>query len=146
MHTLTRAEVARQLGKSIATVRRLEYRVLFPSRDARGILRFEESEVDRARRDPASLRVFGRSQWFEDKVRDDAHRRREAATRTPRRSKRYPGTAATFSAQLANDLQATLCALFLRFNAKQLRVCGLDVDLFARAFDVVQRLRKLETP
>ena len=146
MHPLTRAEVAKRLGKSIATVRRLEYRVLFPSRDPRGVLRFEESDVERARRDPASLRVFGRSLWFEDKVRDDEYRRREAPSRAPRRSKRHPGTAATFSAQLANDLQAALCALLLRFSAKQLRDCGLDVDLFARAFDVVQRLRKLGTP
>jgi hypothetical protein len=139
VHTLTRSEVARRLGKSIATVRRLEYRVLFPVRDARGVHRFDESDVERARRDPASLRLFARSQWLEDKVLDDSWRLREVPA-GPRRTEKTQA-AAERSVQLANDLQATLYALLLRFDPKRLRACGFDADLLARAFDVVQRLR-----
>jgi hypothetical protein len=42
---LTRAGVAKRPRKSIATVRRLEGRVLFPIVDERGIHRFVEVEV-----------------------------------------------------------------------------------------------------
>lgn len=142
MHTLTRVEVARRLGRSIATVRRLEYRVLFPTRDDRGVLRFDESEVERARRDPGSLKLFARSRWLEDKVRDDCRKRAEMPTDSRRPAKTQ--AAADGGVQLASDLQAALYALLLRFGAKQLRTCGLDADLFARAFDVVRRLRTFE--
>ena len=43
---LTRAAVAKRLGKSIATVRRLEGKHLFPFRDHRGVHRFSETQVD----------------------------------------------------------------------------------------------------
>jgi hypothetical protein len=43
---LTRAGVAKRLQRSIATVRRLEGRELFPWRDARGVHRFNEGEVN----------------------------------------------------------------------------------------------------
>jgi hypothetical protein len=42
---LTRSQVARRLGKSVATVRRIEGVLLAPMRDRRGIYRFEEDEV-----------------------------------------------------------------------------------------------------
>lgn len=75
---MTRGAVAKVLGKSIATVRRLEGVELFPRRDARGIYgfdpsevvalaeRFERSEVTSARgawldRDRARVHTFGRS-------------------------------------------------------------------------------------
>lgn len=44
---LTRAQVAKRLGKSIATVRRLEGERLHPRRDAAGIHRFDAGEVAR---------------------------------------------------------------------------------------------------
>lgn len=44
---MTRAQVARRLGKSIATVRRLEGVLLHPERDARGVHRFRVDEVER---------------------------------------------------------------------------------------------------
>jgi len=47
---LTRAGVAKRLGKSIATVRRLEHVELHPLRDARGVFRFREEEVERVAR------------------------------------------------------------------------------------------------
>jgi hypothetical protein len=43
---MTRASVAKRLGKSIATVQRLEGRELFPSVDERGVHRFRESDVE----------------------------------------------------------------------------------------------------
>jgi hypothetical protein len=42
---MTRGQVARYLGKSIATVRRIEGRHLHPHRDARGIFQFQPGEV-----------------------------------------------------------------------------------------------------
>jgi len=101
VHTLTRAEVARRLGKSIATVRRLEYRVLFPARGERGVLRFDEADVERARRDPDSLRFYARSRWFEEKVRDDTQRRREVPARSRRNARKNRAATADLSLLLA---------------------------------------------
>ena len=44
---LTRGQVARRLGKSIATVRRMEGNQLHPARDAHGVLRFAAEDVER---------------------------------------------------------------------------------------------------
>jgi hypothetical protein len=44
---LTRAQVAKRLGKSIATVRRLEGEQLHPRRDEAGTHRFDAGEVER---------------------------------------------------------------------------------------------------
>lgn len=43
---LTRSQVARRLGKSIATVRRIEGVLLRPVQDAHGVHRFDADEVD----------------------------------------------------------------------------------------------------
>ena len=43
---MTRKQVALRLGKSVATVRRIEGVLLYPRRDARGVHRFDVSEVD----------------------------------------------------------------------------------------------------
>jgi hypothetical protein len=43
---MTRKQVALRLGKSVATVRRIEGVLLYPTRDARGVHRFDVSEVD----------------------------------------------------------------------------------------------------
>ncbi len=43
---LTRSEVARRLGRSVTTVRRIEGELLFPEVDERGIYRFDEASVD----------------------------------------------------------------------------------------------------
>lgn len=47
---MTRGQVAKRIGKSIATVRRLEGSKLHPTRDANGFLRFDPNEVDRVAR------------------------------------------------------------------------------------------------
>jgi hypothetical protein len=44
---LSRIEVARRLGKSVATVRRLEGVELHPTRDSSGVHRFDPDEVER---------------------------------------------------------------------------------------------------
>ena len=43
---MTRQQVAKRLGKSVATVRRIEGVLLHPARDARGIRRFGDEEVE----------------------------------------------------------------------------------------------------
>src|SRR5437762_382841 len=47
---MTRGQVARRLGKSVATVRRMEGSQLHPRRDAGGVLRFNPAEVERVAR------------------------------------------------------------------------------------------------
>src|SRR5688572_10799787 len=47
---LTRRGVAKQLGKSVATVRRLEGSELHPTADACGVHRFPRAQVERLRR------------------------------------------------------------------------------------------------
>jgi len=61
---ITRAEVARRIGKSIATVRRLEGVVLYPEVSRNGVHLFDELEVERLREEPALIRAHGRSKWF----------------------------------------------------------------------------------
>lgn len=147
MHTLTRAEVALRLRKSIATVRRLECRVLFPVKDGRGVLRFDEIEVERARSNPESVAMFAQSAWLKETQRE---RERDA----PKVSPVLEGGSITGrqalggddDVRLANDLQAALGELLLRFEAKHLRASGFDASLFARAFDAVRRLRAASSP
>jgi len=43
---MTRKQVALRLGKSLATVRRIEGVLLHPTRDARGVHQFDDSEVE----------------------------------------------------------------------------------------------------
>lgn len=81
---LTRVQVARRLGKSIATVRRLEGSQLHPRRDASGVLRFDDAEVHRlaaarglvhgrrsVKQGSISAGRAARSGWFTDRVDHD---------------------------------------------------------------------------
>ena len=43
---LTRPQLAERLGKSVATIRRIEGVLLHPHQDARGVYRFDAAEVD----------------------------------------------------------------------------------------------------
>src|SRR5690606_21599052 len=47
---LTRSQVASRLGRSLATVRRLEGHVLHPTKDANGVNRFDDAGVNAAAR------------------------------------------------------------------------------------------------
>ena len=48
---MTRKQVAQRLGKSLATVRRIEGVLLHPRRDANGVHRFDRNEVETLARD-----------------------------------------------------------------------------------------------
>lgn len=65
---MTRGEVARRLGKSIATVRRLEGRVLFPTKRRNGRWWFDPLEVDQLSRNPVRFQAIARSTWFTARI------------------------------------------------------------------------------
>ncbi|HEY0469904.1 MAG TPA: hypothetical protein VGC79_37215 [Polyangiaceae bacterium] len=54
---MTRKQVADRLGRSLATVRRLEGTLLHPQRDARGVHHFDRDEVEGLARDLNSGRI-----------------------------------------------------------------------------------------
>jgi len=72
---LTRGQVAKRLGKSVATVRRLEGQALHPRRDARGVLRFDPDEVEAVAEGNAG--ESSRSGWLEAEL--DGREREEPA-------------------------------------------------------------------
>lgn len=45
-YTLTRAQVAKRIGRSVSSVRRMEFTTLNPVADERGIFRFDADEVE----------------------------------------------------------------------------------------------------
>src|SRR6188768_2979912 len=110
-------------------------------RDPRGVLRFDEIEVERARCNPESLRLFAQSAWLREtqRARERDARKVSPVSRhglcTDRRTRSDKD-----DVRLADDLQAALGGLLLRFDGKHLRASGFDTSLFARAFDAVRRL------
>lgn len=66
---MTRKQVGRRLGKSIATVRRIEGVLLHPVRDERGIHRFDPDEVEALALD-VDHRVVSLSSEFDSLKRD----------------------------------------------------------------------------
>lgn len=89
-------------------MRRLEYRVLYPSRDEYGILRFDESELDRALRDPESFRLFARSRGLEERMRDAARRHGETPFGSARTTRARAANTAKVNTDVADDLPAAL--------------------------------------
>jgi hypothetical protein len=83
---LTRSQVARRLGRSVATVRRLEGSILHPHIDGDGVHRFDESEVrqvarsrervaaSHAREPMGDSEEQSRSEWFSSVLRSQDHR------------------------------------------------------------------------
>jgi hypothetical protein len=67
---ITRAQVARRLGKSIATVRRLEGHSLHPCVDESGVHRFDPKEVERLRQEKGTPTEPVASAWLQ--ARDDS--------------------------------------------------------------------------
>lgn len=67
---LTRSRVAKRLGRSIATVRRLEGVELHPVRDERGVLHFDEDEVDAIAKDGTRSGGFRKPFRFDATDRD----------------------------------------------------------------------------
>jgi septal ring factor EnvC (AmiA/AmiB activator) len=71
---MTRGQVAKRLGKSVATVRRMEGRELHPSRDRNGVFQFDPAEVERVaqgRGDHTGAHAR-RSSWLNDTIGDRA--------------------------------------------------------------------------
>jgi hypothetical protein len=81
---LTRAQVARRLGKSIATVRRMEGVLLHPECDSNGVHQFDADDVDsiRSSRAPSTARHMAASatpRGGDSAGRSDARGLRDAA-------------------------------------------------------------------
>jgi hypothetical protein len=62
---ITRAQVARRLGKSIATVRRLEGHALHPCLDDSGVHRFDPEEVERLRQEGGTRTEPAAAEWLQ---------------------------------------------------------------------------------
>ena len=74
---LTRSQVARRLGRSVSTVRKMEGRVLHPTIGARGVRIFDFDEVEEvAERIRATGRALERAPRGAGFSRDDPARRR----------------------------------------------------------------------
>jgi hypothetical protein len=81
---LTRSQVAKRLGKSVATVRRIEGILLAPVQDARGVYRFNADDVDDLARDIARGDV---SLWEEIGAAADDGASRLVSSAEPRHSR-----------------------------------------------------------
>jgi hypothetical protein len=81
---LTRSQVAKRLGKSVATVRRIEGVLLAPIQDARGVYRFNADDVDDLARDIARGDV---SLWEQIGAAADDGASRLVSTAEPRPSR-----------------------------------------------------------
>lgn len=57
LNLVTRKQVAQRLGKSLATVRRMEGVLLHPTQDARGVNQFDPTEVERVAREVTAGRI-----------------------------------------------------------------------------------------
>jgi hypothetical protein len=130
---MTRGEVARRLGKSIATVRRLEGRVLFPTKRRNGRWWFDESEVEALRCDPARLRANARSTWLGARIhraepREDARLLRRSASAVPVQE----GAALAGRAELLTVLLTELLSAVVDLPPRYLLRVGIDDDLLDR--------------
>jgi hypothetical protein len=134
---LTRTQVARRLGKSIATVRRLEGRALHPARGEHDVRLFDISEVDRLKRDPKRLAQFAKSPWF--------RQNRAAKPRSPGRA--APSTRptrielnVTRAWQVAGDLER-VSEMLLDIPASRLLRAGVDEAAFEVLSTAIEILR-----
>ncbi len=130
---LTRTQVARRLGKSVATVRRLEGRVLFPRRDWRGIHRFDEWEVEGLQRNPERLKQHARSTWFQ------RERPSKGARRSENRRASHISSAGEHAA-LADVLELLL-ERFAEVDLQALFAAGVDAELIAMMIQCAEEAR-----
>lgn len=110
---MTRSEVARALGRSIATVRRIEGVYLHPRRDANGIHRFDAREVRELQADLERRAVCLAPSWFEnrgphDDVEANAVGRENAALRKMLALTIRVARLVTANRRLTPDLKAIL--------------------------------------
>ena len=136
---LTRSQVARRLGKSIATVRRLEDRALHPVRGDHGVWLFDDWEVDWLKRDPERLAQFAQSPWFK---RNRVAERRgpiipPTASMTPTRTE--PDAARAWL--VAAELEA-VSEMLLDVPAPSLLRAGVDEAAFEVLATAIEILRE----
>jgi hypothetical protein len=140
--TLTRSQVARRLGKSIATVRRLEGRVLFPRFDSRGTHWFDEWEVERIRLNPEQISKHGRSKWFRTVSEQSRLRTRDEAWLTqPTVSPNAHALPRNRRASFADALEALLAQL-LEVDTRRLVAAGLDEHVLAVLLGSIDELQR----
>ncbi len=135
---LTRSQVARRLGRSIATVRRLEDRALHPIVGKRNVRYFDVLEVDRLKQDPARLVSCAQSGWFK--------RKRASATRrasVPAAPEACAESAAEHRAFVASELEG-LFEKLVEIPAARLLKAGLDEDAFAVLAAAIEALHKTD--
>jgi len=137
---MTRAQVARRLGKSIATVRRMEGSELHPSVDGRGINRFDPGEVERvAIRQVTSNAQLSAVRSFmpfrgDDTIEDDVEDPSESTDKEAleREMERTAAQARTIE-RLQNEnrevreaVQVCATLIFTNLTPKQMAVLGED--------------------
>jgi hypothetical protein len=141
---LTRIQVARRLGKSIATVRRLEGRVLFPSRDWRGVHLFDDWEVEQLRERPARAFTYARSEWFEARQKEAKKAAAPSTKDAPRvfaasaSSEAYEMTTADVLARALEVLADRLCVIPTTVLAR----AGIDEELFELVVETLELVRR----
>lgn len=133
MRRLTRTDVAKMLGKSVATVRRLEGHVLFPVKDWRGVHRFDGWDVERLRNNPDRMRRWARSRWFE-----------RHADRKPRNGSPAPSATTTPQAMRSNArvvaVVSELVECLLECDPRKLARIGGGPELAAALVRAAQEL------
>jgi hypothetical protein len=135
---LTRSQVARRLGKSIATVRRLEDRALYPVRGEHDVRLFDDWEVDRLKRDPKKLARFAQSPWFKRSRASESRRATKsiALTALPRTE---PDAARAWA--VAAELEAVY-EMLLDVSASRLLRAGVDEAAFEVIATAIEILRE----
>lgn len=134
---LTRSQVARRLGKSIATVRRLEDRALHPIRGEHDVRLFDEWEVDRLKRDPERLAQFAQSSWFRNRA-TEPRSPNPLPVSTPR-TRSEPDTPRAWV--VAAELEAVY-EMLLDVPASRLLRAGVDEAAFEVLSTAIELLRE----
>jgi len=120
---LTRSQVAKRLGRSIATVRRLEGSALHPIQDRDGVHRFSAREVDAVKHGRSSLPAVQWPPATDDSCDDDP----------PFEPKRSPQVARLDEARrVETDLREQLAAAKARIVELTQRVAALGDAMPAR--------------
>jgi hypothetical protein len=140
IRVLTRSQVARRLGKSISTVRRLEDRALHPIVGKRNVRYFDDWEVEQLKRNPDRVASFAQSEWFK-------HKRASPLRGAPRKAAPVVvpdlRSLGERRALAAAELEGLFEAL-LDVPAARLLRAGLDEDAFNVLATAIDALRDLE--
>lgn len=137
---LTRSQVARRLGKSVATIRRLEGHVLFPSQDWRGVHWFDDWEVEQLRERPARACAYARSEWFESRQKQSKTSATPSTNHMAQSDQR-----AVDETTNADVLVGVLEVLADRLSVVPIRIlarAGIDEELFELIAETLELVRR----